>query len=107
MRQNVREQRGRVLHLLGPEAEDVVQDAEIDYQLDKSHKVIVKQKDLYESSYTADSVADTRIYTPPRRLTKLSMVDFDENELSRALLDDIIDLGENLTIESPLWTEDI
>ena len=107
MRQNLREMRGRVLNLLGPEAEAVVQPAEVDYQINLSDKKVIKEKDLYQTSYTTSSVADTRIYTPPRRLTKLSGVDFDENELSRVNLQNIIDLGENLSIEAPLWTEDV
>ena len=107
MRQNLREMTGRVFNLLGTEAEAVIQPGEIEYQIDLTHKHTVKKRGLYRSSFTAPSVADTRIYTPPRKLVEFNQVDYDERELTRLDPDDIVELGDDLDIESPAWTEDL
>lgn len=107
MRRNLVELRQRLRTRIGS-AIDQVEPGRLDEVLDDAHKLICKTFGLYESSWSASAVADSKLYAPPRGLVKLIDVEFNDHMLEYTPVSDVYKLGEQLNnIETPTWTEDI
>ena len=79
----------------------------LEAELNRVYLELCKKFFLYRSSYTASAVAEQRIYSPPPELIELERLDFDERKLGQISIDDVVLFGDNVTIETPTWTEDV
>lgn len=104
-RHNLRELRSGVRGLLGQEMDGIIQPAEIDDAVNKALKQINKRFEILHSMWTATSTADKALYRPPAELVKIDRVEFDDNDLDFMDEKNITDMGTDLDVQTPDWTE--
>ena len=107
MRLTFREMRGRATNMLGQQQDGVIEPKEVEDALNDVYLELCKEFGMYRSSYTAAAVSGSRSYAPPTDLVELERVDFDERQLGLILIDEISKFGDDVTIETPAWTEDV
>ena len=107
MRLTFREMRGRVVNMLGQQQHGIMPPKEIEDALNDAYLELCKEFGMIRSSWTASAVASSRSYAPPTDLVELERVDFDERQLDLILIDEISQFGDDVTIETPAWTEDV
>ena len=107
MRLSRRDMRGRVFRALGQQLNPTIENKEVNEALNDGHRTLCQEFDLNRSSYSASAVSDKRTYAPPQKLSELDRVDFDDREIDYVVLEDIFRFGEDVSITTPTWTEDI
>ena len=106
-RKNLSDLRKGTQRLLGDMGTKGIPPSVIDEALNKAYKRLCKVFGSYRSSWTASAASAKRLYAPPRELVELERVDFDERELDYTVLSDITDFGDDVSIQTPAWTEDV
>ena len=107
MRLTFREMRGRATNMLGQQQDGVIEPKEVKDALNDAYLELCKEFGIYRSSWTAAAVASRRSYAPPPHLVDICRVDFDARQLDLILIDEISNFGDDVSIETPAWTEDI
>ena len=107
MRLSRREMRGLVLTRLGQQLNPTIEKKTVNDALNDAHRKLCKDLPLNRSSWSASAVSGQRTYAPPPKLSELDRVDFNDRELGFTLLEDIFRFGEDVSITTPTWTEDI
>lgn len=97
--------RGQVRANVG--GETYLPSAVIDRELDEAHKRLCKEFGINRSSWSTSAVSDKRFYRPPPEMIELERVEFDEKIMDFIMTQEIWDMGDDITIQTPTWTEDV
>jgi len=107
MRLSLQEGRSGVLRSLGQQNAPTIQNKELNEALNDAHRKLCQEFDLNRSSWSAAAVSDERIYAPPQLLSEIERIDFDDRQIEHVLLEEIYRFGEDVSVTTPVWTEDI
>jgi len=92
---------------VGERSDSLIEPSDMDAAYNDAHRKMCKDFPLSRSSWSTSAVDDERTYAPPPKLSELERVDFNERKLDFVLLEDIFRFGEDVSVTTPTWTEDI